>query len=119
MGRNQQPKGGGNVGNKGKQNYASKGGNKMSKTVDAATALGLGIPPQQNAMLSGLTGPGMAQQNPLDSLFGSAGTNPAGWLAGCQWLATGCLFKNGGAATENRVVSTTNINSIRSIKTAH
>ena len=40
-----------------------------------------------------------------------------GWLAG--WLATGCLFKNGGAATKSRVVSTTNSNSIRSIKTAH
>ena len=38
-------------------------------------------------------------------------------LAG--WLATGCLFKNGGAATKSHVVSTTNSNSIRSIKTAH
>ena len=36
-------------------------------------------------------------------------------------LATGCLFKKGGAATKNRVVymSTTNSNSIRSIKAAH
>ena len=34
-------------------------------------------------------------------------------------LAIGCLFKNGGAATKSRVVSTTNSNSIRSIKTAH
>ena len=43
--------------------------------------------------------------------FGGLG---AGWLAG-----TGCLFKNGGAATKSRVVSTTNSTSIRSIKTAH
>ena len=35
------------------------------------------------------------------------------------WLATDCLFKNGGSATKSRVVSTTNSNSIRSIKTAH
>ena len=41
----------------------------------------------------------------------------AGWLAG--WLATDCLFKNSGAATKSRVVSTTNSNSMRSIKTAH
>ena len=39
------------------------------------------------------------------------------WLAG--WLATDCLFKNSGAATKSRVVSTTNSNSMRSIKTAH
>ena len=47
------------------------------------------------------------------------GTEPFGWLAG--WLATGWLFKNryGGAATKSRVVSTTNSNAIRSIKTAH
>ena len=38
-------------------------------------------------------------------------------LAG--WLATDCLFKNCGAATKSRVVSTTNRNSIPSIKTAH
>ena len=35
------------------------------------------------------------------------------------WLATDCLFKNSGAATKSRVVSTTNSNSMRSIKTAH
>ena len=34
-------------------------------------------------------------------------------------LATDCLFKNSGAATKSCVVSTTNSNSIRSIKTAH
>ena len=34
-------------------------------------------------------------------------------------LATDCLFKNSGAATKSRVVSTTNSNSMRSIKTAH
>ena len=43
----------------------------------------------------------------------------AGWLAGAGWLATNCLFKNSGAATKSRVESTTNSNSIRSIKTAH
>ena len=44
MGRNQQPKGGGGAGNKGKQSYASggKGGGNNKKTVGAATALGLG-----------------------------------------------------------------------------
>ena len=31
------------------------------------------------------------------------------------WLATGCLFKNSGAATKSRMVSTTNGNSMRSI----
>ena len=31
------------------------------------------------------------------------------------WLATDCLFKNGGAATKSCMVSTTNSNSIRSI----
>ena len=46
-------------------------------------------------------------------------TMSTGRFAG--WLATGCLFKNCGAATKSRVVSTTNSNSIRSInlKTAH
>ena len=39
-----------------------------------------------------------------------------GWLAG--WLATDCLFNNSGAATKSCVVSTTNSNSVRSIKTA-
>ena len=38
---------------------------------------------------------------------------------GYSWLATDCLFKNSGAAIKSRVVSTTNSNSIRSIKTAH
>ena len=75
MGRNQQPKGGGYAGNKGNKTYASggKGGGGNKKTVDAATALGLGVP-QQNTMLSGLSGLGMVQQNPLDALFGSMGT---------------------------------------------
>ena len=45
------------------------------------------------------------------------------WTNACQqlagWLATDCLFKNSGAATKSRVVSTTNSNSMRSIKTAH
>ena len=88
MGRNQQSKGGGYAGNKGNKTYASGckcgGGNK--KTVDAATALGLGVP-QQNTMLLGLAGLGMVQQNPLDSLFGSVGSRTGdehygriGWL---------------------------------------
>ena len=58
MGRNQHSKGGGYARNKGTQPYAGpKGGNK-SKTVDAATALGLGVP-QQNTMHSGLARLGM------------------------------------------------------------
>ena len=76
MGRNQQPKGGGYAGNKGIKTHAGggKGGGGNKKEVDAATALGLGAPPQ-NMILSGLAGLGMVQQNPLDSLFGSVGTN--------------------------------------------
>ena len=66
MGRNQQPKGGGYAGNKG---------------VGAATAQGVGAP-QQNTMLSGVAGLGMVQQNPLDSLFGSTGTNTMTELGG-------------------------------------
>ena len=54
MGRNQQSKGGGYAGNKGNKTYASggkfKGGGGNKKTVDAATALGLGVQ-QQNMML--------------------------------------------------------------------
>ena len=95
MGSNQQSKGGGYARNKGTQPYASKGGNKMSKTVDAATALGLGILPQQNTMLSGLAGLGMAQQNPLDSLFGSVGTN-VNPLAGITGLNTSLQSANDG-----------------------
>ena len=81
-GRNQQPKGGGYAGNKGKQTHASKGGNKTPGAAGAATALGLGMPPQQNAAPSGLMGLGMAQQSPLGSLFGSAGTNPLADITG-------------------------------------
>ena len=94
MGRNQQPKGGDHAGNKGKQTYANKGGNKTSKAVDAAIALGLGpgALPQQNAMLSGLAGLGMAQQSSLDSLLGSAGTDP---LAGVTGLHIGLQSANG------------------------
>ena len=44
-------------------------------------ALGLGVPPQ-NTMLSGMVGLGMVQQNPLDSLFGSMGTNAMTGLGG-------------------------------------
>ena len=83
MGRNQQLKRGGYAGNKGNKTYASggKGGGGNKKTVDAATALGLGVP-QQNTMLSGIAGLGMVQQNPLDSLFGSMGTNAMTGLGG-------------------------------------
>ena len=44
-------------------------------------------------MLSGLTRLGMVQQTPLDSLFGSVGTNP---LAGITGLNTGLQSANGG-----------------------
>ena len=70
MGRNQQPKGGGYAGNKGNKTYASggrRGGSNKQQAVDSATALGLGVPPQ-NTMLAGMAGLGMVQQNPLDSL---------------------------------------------------
>ena len=54
MGRNQQSKCGGYAGNKGNKTYASGGkGGANKKSVDAATALGLGLP-QQNTMLSGI-----------------------------------------------------------------
>ena len=82
MGRNQQSKGGGYAGNKGNKTYASGGkGGGNKKTVDAATALGLGLPPQ-NTMLSGMAGLGMVQQTPLDSLFGSMGTDAMTGLGG-------------------------------------
>ena len=55
-------------------------------------ALGLGGPPQ-NAMLSAIAGLGVTQPNPLDSLFGSVGTNP---LAGIAGLNTGLQTANGG-----------------------
>ena len=94
MGRNQQSKGGGYAGNKGNKTYASggKGGGGNKKTVDAATALGLGAL-QQNTMLSGLAGLGMVQQNPLDSLFGSVATNT---MAGLGGLNTGLQSANSG-----------------------
>ena len=83
MERNQQSEGGGYAWNKGNKTYASggKGGGGNKKSVDAATALGLGVPPQ-NTMLSGMAGLGMMQQNPLDSLFGAMGTNAITGLGG-------------------------------------
>ena len=96
MGRNQQSKGGGYAGNKGKQSYASGGkGRGNKRAVGAAAALGLGPLPKQNTMLSGLARLGirMAQQNPLDSLFGSFGTNT---LAGLGGLNAGLRPANGG-----------------------
>ena len=62
MGRNRQPKGVEYAGNKGNKTYAigGKGGGGNKKSVDAATALGLGVP-QQNTMLSGMAGLGMVQ----------------------------------------------------------
>ena len=93
MGRNQQSKGGGYAGNKGNKTYASGGkGGGNKKTVDAATALGLGLP-SQNTMLSGIAGLGMAQPNPLDSLFGTMGTNT---MAGLGGLGTGLQSANSG-----------------------
>ena len=80
----------GTRGNKNTRVY--KGVNKTLKAVDAVTVLGLGIPPQQNAMLSGLTGLGTAQPNSLDSLFGSTGTNPWARITG---LNTGLQSANG------------------------
>ena len=84
MGRNQPSKGGGRASNKGTPPCAgSQGGQSKSKTADAATALGLGVPQQNTMFLQlGLAGLGMTQQNPLDSLFGSAGTNPLDGIAG-------------------------------------
>ena len=85
MGRNQQSKDDGYAGNKGNKLYASggKGGGGNKKTVDAATALGLGPGvPQQNTMRLGLAGLGMVQQTPLDSRFGSVGTNTVSGLGG-------------------------------------
>ena len=83
MGRNQQSKGGGYAGNTGNKTYASggKGGGGNKKTVDAAAALGLGVP-QQNTMLSGLAGLGTVHQNPLDSRFGSVGMDTVAGLSG-------------------------------------
>ena len=83
MGRNQQSKGGGYAGKHGNKPYASggKGGGGNKKPVDAATALGLGVP-QQNTMLPGMAGLGMVQNNPLDSLFDSMGTNAMTGLGG-------------------------------------
>ena len=89
MGRNQQSKGGGYAGNKGNKTYASggrSGGNKH-QTVDAATALRLGVP-QQNTMLAGMAGLGMVQHNPLDSPFWidwDERCDGAGWLR-WSWL---------------------------------
>ena len=93
MGRNQQPKGSGCAWKHGNKSYASGGkGGGNKKTVDAATALGLGVP-QQNTMLSGLAGLGMVQPTPLDSLFGSVGTNT---MVGLGGLDTGLQSANGG-----------------------
>ena len=97
MGRNQQSKGGSYAGNKGNKTYASGGrsGGKQQQTVDAATALGLGVP-QQNTMLAGMAGLGMVQQNPLDSLFGSIGTNTGAGLGGFGFGEAGVQSANSG-----------------------
>ena len=91
MGRNQQPKGGGYAGNKGNKTYASGGkcGGGNKKTVDAATALGLGAL-QKNTMLSGLGGLGMVQQNPLESLL-----RRQDWVH-VAWQVTGLQSANSG-----------------------
>ena len=94
MGRNRQPKGGGYAEKQGKQSYArgGTGGGNNKKTAGAAAALGYGLP-QQNAMLLGLAGPGMTHQNPMDSLFGSAGTSTivglGGSIKGLQYANSG------------------------------
>ena len=68
MRRNRQLKGGGYAGKQEKQSYASEGkcGGNNKKTVEAAAALGLGLP-QQNTVLSGLAGLGMAQYGTAES----------------------------------------------------
>ena len=95
MGRNKQSKGGGYAGNMGNKTYASGGkcgGNK--KTVDAAAALGLSVPhDQQNTTLAGVAGLGVAQHTPLDSPFGSIGTNTMTGLGG---FGTGLQSANSG-----------------------
>ena len=58
----------------------------------AAPALGLGAS-QQNTMFLDLAGLGMAQQNPLDSLFGSVGTDT---MAGLGGLNPGLQSANSG-----------------------
>ena len=93
MGRNRQSQGGGYAGNKGNKTYASGGkGGGNKKTVDAATALGLGVPPQ-NTMLSGIAGLGMVQPSPLDLLFGSMETSTMTGLGG---FGTGLQSANSG-----------------------
>ena len=96
MGRNQQSKCGGYARNKGTQPSTGLESGNESKTVDAATALGirlgLGVP-QQNTMLSGLAGVGITQQTAVDSLFGSGGTDPLAGIAGSN---TGLQSANGG-----------------------
>ena len=63
--------------------------------MDAATALGLGIPPPQNTTILGLAGLGMAQPNSLDSLFGSAGTNPWAGVTGLHTVLQSAQSANG------------------------
>ena len=96
MGCNQQWKGGGYAGKQGNKPYASggKAGGSNKKIVGVATALGLGLP-QRNTMLSGLAGLGTAQQNPLDSLFGSVGTNTMAGLGDLNTY-TGLQSENSG-----------------------
>ena len=83
MGRNRQPKCGGYAGGKGNKTYArgGKGGGGNKKSVDAATALRLGVP-QQSTVLTGMVGLGMVQKGPLGSLFRSMGTNAMAGLGG-------------------------------------
>ena len=78
--------------------HASKGGNKTPRAVVAASARGSGPPPQQSTIPSDLTRPGMAQQNPLGSLFGSAWTV---LLAGTAGLHGGLQSANGGSIHGN------------------
>ena len=84
MGRNQQSKGGGYAGNKGNKTYASggKGGGGNKKTVDAATALGLGVPAtEHDAFGHGWTGNGAAKSSGLAfRIYGDERYDRAGWL---------------------------------------
>ena len=91
MGYNQQQKGG-YARKTGTQPYANSTGRSQrnSKTIGAATALGLGVPPQ-NAMLASMLG--LTPLRSLDSLFRLTGLNP---LAGVSGLTTGLSTADSG-----------------------
>ena len=92
MGRNQQSTGGKYAGNKGNNAYASGGkvGGGNKKSVDAATALGLGAPPwctEHDAFGRGRTGNGATTSPGLT--FGSMETNAMTGLGASLQSANG------------------------------